>query len=227
MSKKPSEHVPFGKRFVYDRSTKTIVKLFPGTPQIEEIALAKYTVLTGGERRFSNSKLALEMFKDELLNSTFCILRREPYWVAAQIGVPFIELIGKIQYGLPEDNQNFKAAARKLIPRSSVEPAVNNPEYEEIISALWDGLRCGVSHLGFMQAKYKKSIDIQVNESKDAAPVILYSKDYSEKVAEVSGRAFANTIIKGLADLLRKLEREDALRENRFLPIWQDRWGSY
>jgi hypothetical protein len=229
MGKKPIEQVPFGK-FVYDRSTKTIHKLLPGPPGIEDIEVANYTALVNGRRYFSDSKLALEMFREELENSTFEVLEGEPRWVAAQIGAPFLELMGKLYHPNPnaDDNQNFKYAAKRLIPRSAIEPAVNNEEYEEIMTALWHGLRCGVSHLGFMQAAKVRSIDIQVNEDDDVGPpIILYSKDHSEKVAELCGKAFADVIIKGLNDLLSELENDASLRENRFLPIWQQRWGTY
>jgi len=170
------------------------------------------------------------MFKEELEVSTFDILKKEPRWVAAQIGVPFIELIGKIYHPIinADDNQHFRCGAERLIPKSSIEPAVNTDEYKEIMTALWHGLRCGVSHLGFMQAKYVKSIDIQVDEDKDdGPPIILYSKKYSETVAEVCGKAFADAIIKGLNDLLKDLENDTQRRDSRFLPLWQQRWGSY
>ncbi len=226
MGKEPIEQISFGM-FVYDRPTKIILNLSTG----EEIQIAKYTDLAAdGRRYFSDSELALAMFKEELKFSTFNILKDKPRWVAAQIGVPFIELIGKVYHPNINawDNQNFKCGAERLIPKSSIEPAVNTDEYEEILTALWHGLRCGVSHLGFMQAAKVKSIDIQVNEDDyDGPPIILYSKKYSEKVAEVCGKAFADAIIKGLNDLLKDLEEDPLRRDDRFLPLWQQRWGSY
>ena len=138
-------------------------------------------------------------------------------------------MIGKICPNPDADNnQHFKYAVERFVPKSSIEPAVNNNEYEEVKTALWHGLRCGLSHLGFMQAAKVKSIDIQVNEDDDSGPpIILYSKEYSEKVAEVCGKAFADAIIKGLKNLLDDLEKNTSLRDNRFLPLWQERWGSY
>ena len=80
MGKKVIEQIPIGN-YLYDRRTKVIHNLVT----LDQIEVAKYTVLKpNGRRYFSDGKLALEMFKAELKESTFDILEAEPRWVAAQ-----------------------------------------------------------------------------------------------------------------------------------------------
>jgi hypothetical protein len=144
----PATQIGFGK-FVYDRPTKIIINCVTA----EERQLADYTDLEDdGRRYFSDDKLALAMFKGELEESTFKILNKEPYWVTVQMGIPFLELIGKVYNPNvnAKDNENFRCGVRRLIPVSLIEPAINADQYEEIEDALWYGLRYGLSHLGFM-----------------------------------------------------------------------------
>jgi hypothetical protein len=104
-----------------------------------------------------------------------------------------IELIGKILYSEREDNQNFKRAAQRLFPKDSINPVTSDDEYETVITALWAGLRWGVSHKGFMQAERDEHIDVQITED-DSAPSLAFSRD-PDRVVEVGGKQFVDAVI--------------------------------
>lgn len=136
---------------------------------------------------------------------------------------PFIELIGKVRFG-GRDGACFMAAAQLLFPRTSIEQRPNPAEYQRILQGLWHGVRCGMSHMGFMQAEHQTSIDVQIV---DHGPPIVFAIAHGEPVIEVGAGQFVDAVIDGLLGLLEDLRNDPRLRRDNFLPLWRKRWGTY
>ena len=225
MSGSPSDLVSFGYRYFYQRSTRTIIVIDAGSERY--IELADYMDEVDGRLQFIDSALAVEMFAEELEAVTIpAIADLQPRWAAVQLALPLIEMIGKIRYAMHYDNQNFKRAAQLLFPKSSIDASLSNQEYAAVVAALWAGLRCGVAHTGFMQEESEESIDLQIN-GEDSAPAIVFSGDAEDRVVEVGGQKFVEAIISGLRAVIKDLRNDDAMRANKFLPLWRKRWGSH
>jgi hypothetical protein len=71
MRNSPSDIVPFGNKYFYERSTKTIIVMADGSEPDRHIGLPGYMDVIRGRRRFSDSALALEIFADELKHLPF------------------------------------------------------------------------------------------------------------------------------------------------------------
>jgi hypothetical protein len=227
MSSSTTNRVPFGNLYSYEHDTRRIV--VHEKPE-RFVDVASFTTPAGNRREFSNSDLALKIFNDELEQSTFPIVQGLfPRWVAVQVVVPMVELIGKIQDARNLDGENFKAGARRVVPQDSINPTPTNAQYETILDTLWSALRCGVSHTGFMQDEKSKHIDVQVAES-DLAPIISFADDPADPgymVVEVGALAFVDAVIREVRAMMAKLSTDTNLRDQRFLRLWRRRWGSY
>lgn len=227
MSNTPSDIVTFGKEYFYERSTKDIIRHPNGTGPEQRIARSSYTAIVQGRRRFSDDVLAVNILNDELEYSTIPDLEQlMPWWARVQVALPFIELIGKIRHTGPGtlDRDNFEAGAKLLFPMNSIDPVPGQTDYEAILSGLWNGLRCGLSHMGFMQSKTATSIDVQISHD---GPSIVFATMHNEPVMEIGAKQFVDTVVRGLRDLIRDLRNDARLRNDRFFPLWRKRWGSY
>jgi hypothetical protein len=176
-------------------------------------------------------KLALEILGDELEHATFKAIKKlEHRWIAVQVVVPMIEMIGKIRDKKVTDGENFRAGARRVFQRDSIVPVPpSKNKYRAIINTLWSALRCGTCHAGFMQDEENKHIDVQITEE-DGEPAIKFSDDPADPgnmIVEVGGKAFVDKVIHEVQVLVADLRTNARLREERFLPLWQRRWGSY
>jgi hypothetical protein len=223
MSGNTSDIVTFGKKYFYKRSTKEII-VVKGRHH-RQIPRTGYMTLKGVKYQFSDSDLALKIFADEVEYWTIPdLLAVESPWSAVQLALPLIEMIGKISYGRKADNKNFKAAARDLFPKGSIDPALSETEYAAIIATLWAGLRCGLAHTGFMQEEKDRGVDIQMNK-KRKAPAIVFSRDPDDMVVEIGARKFVAAIIAGLRAVIENLRHDPIKRNDKFLTLWQRRWG--
>ena len=222
-----ADRVPFGNLYSYEHQARTIV--VHGEPE-RRIDVSSFTMLVNGRLEFSDSELALNIFEDELENSTFPIVEDLiPRWVAVQVVVPMVELIGKILDNKHGDGQNFEAGAKRVVPIDAVDPRPSVAQYEAILKTLWVALRCGVAHTGFMQDEKDKHIDVQVTEF-DGAPIVSFSDDPEDPgymVVEVGGKAFVDAVIREVRSVILKLRTDANLREANFLKRWRLRWGSY
>ena len=133
-------------------------------------------------------------------------------------------MIGKVRFGPGGDGARFKDAAELLFPKDSIRQLPTPDEYQQIPQALWHGLRCGLSHMGFMQAEHERSIDVQVI---DAGAPIVFANEHDEPVIEVGADQFVGTVIRALIKLLDDLRNDTRLRTDNFLPLWRKSWGSY
>lgn len=219
--------IPFGADYEYERSTRTIIRKKQGDQPELRYDRPSYMKFVGGRWQFFDSALALEIFADELEDLTIPILQTLiPGWVAVQVSLPLIELVGKIRHNDQDDNQNFKKVARRVFPRNSIDPVPSGPEYTSIWDALWAGLRCGLSHCGFMQAAKAHSFDVQIDEDHDAPPIAFFRYP-GEKVVQVGAKHFVDKVIAEVRSTVEFLRRNPSPRENRFLPLWRNRWGSH
>ena len=225
MGADPSDIVSFGLECHYKRSTRTIIVISDkGERSIER---SSYMKKIQGKLRFSDSELALKMFASEFEKHVSEIRNLEPGLIAVQIVLPLIELVGKICRA-GNDGENFRYGAKKLFPRESIEPQPIDSEYNAIIGCLWDGLRCGLLHSGFMQDKSGKNIDLQILGGNSSAPSITFSQIYPEAwVVQLGAKSFIETVIGGVKGMIEELRGDASKREDRFLPLWQNRWGFY
>jgi hypothetical protein len=229
MSDEVSDIVPFGKTFTYQHSTKCI-HVTRYEPDKSETTLGPndYMRVINGRRRFSKSGLAVDMFEDEMEEVILMhIPTVEPYWASAQLALPLVELVGIVLLGSDSDRKNFEHGAELIFRPGAIDPALSSEESDLVLDALWSGLRCGLFHKGFMQARKLLSLDVQVTGRK-GAPLVAYNKDDpDEQIIEIGSAEFIKAVAQEIRTLIARLRTDDALREGSFLKLWQQRWGTY
>jgi hypothetical protein len=224
------ECVTFGRAYFFDPDTREIGKIDSDGNVINQWDFTSYMTKSNGRWGFSDGSLALDILEEELKSDVIEAIDKQIElgarfeWIAVQLSLPLIELVGRLAGASGSNGDVFRYGAEKIFPRTIFAQPVSQDEYRKSIGSLWSGLRNGLLHSGYI--KRKGAIDVNIVPGASRPP-LSFSIDGEDETLAIGAVKFVERVKSAAQDEIIALRADPNRLDGDFIKAWRERWGSY
>jgi hypothetical protein len=176
------------------------------------------------------SKTAARLIYEDRMQGWFFepvyeLLKKNHTVLAVSIVTPLIESLENYIQGRQasgESRQFFQDGAKRIFPVLNPVPVLNpDPADTWAIDVLYEGVRCGFAHEGFLKERTTRKCNITIASQGQEQNPIIYDKNKEEMTIYAKG--YVNKIqeeFQHYYDILGK----DTSELNKFFKVWEKQW---